>query len=87
MEFEVVTKDGTSSGKMELPDSVFSVVAKTHVLHEAVKAYLMNQRQGTRATKGRSDVKASGKKPWKQKGLGRARSGSEWPGLMAATER
>jgi large subunit ribosomal protein L4 len=76
MEFEVVTKDGTSSGKMELPDNVFSVVAKTHVLHEAVKAYLYNQRQGTRATKGRSEVRASGKKPWKQKGLGRARSGS-----------
>jgi large subunit ribosomal protein L4 len=76
MEFEVVTKDGTSSGKMELPDSVFSVVAKTHVLHEAVKAYLANQRQGTRATKGRSEVRASGRKPWKQKGLGRARSGS-----------
>jgi large subunit ribosomal protein L4 len=76
MEFDVVTKDGTSSGKMDLPDSVFSVVAKGHVLHEAVKAYLTNQRQGTRATKGRSDVKASGKKPWKQKGLGRARSGS-----------
>jgi large subunit ribosomal protein L4 len=61
---------------MELPDSVFGVVAKTHVLHEAVKAYLTNQRQGTRAAKGRSEVRASGKKPWKQKGLGRARSGS-----------
>jgi large subunit ribosomal protein L4 len=76
MEFEVVTKDGTSSGKMDLPDSVFSVVAKTHVLHEAVKAYLANQRQGTRATKTRSEVRASGKKPWKQKGLGRARAGT-----------
>jgi len=76
MEFEVVTKDGTSSGKMELPDSVFGVVAKTHVLHEAVKAYLANQRQGTRATKTRAEVNASGKKPWKQKGLGRARSGT-----------
>ena len=76
MEFEVLTKDGTSSGKMELPDNIFSVVAKTHVLHEAVKAYLVNQRQGTRATKTRSEVKASGRKPWKQKGLGRARSGT-----------
>ncbi len=76
MEFEVVTKNGTSSGKMDLPDSVFSVVAKTHVLHDAVRAYLTNQRQGTRATKGRSDVNVSGRKPWKQKGLGRARSGS-----------
>lgn len=61
---------------MELPDNVFSVVAKTHVLHEAVKAYLTNQRQGTRSTKTRAEVKASGRKPWKQKGLGRARSGT-----------
>jgi large subunit ribosomal protein L4 len=76
MEFEVMTKDGASSGKIDLPDNVFNVVAKPHVMHEAVKAYLANQRQGTRATKGRSEVKASGKKPWKQKGLGRARSGS-----------
>ena len=76
MEFEVMTKDGASSGKIDLPDNVFNVVAKTHVMHEAVKAYLANQRQGTRATKGRSEVKASGKKPWKQKGLGRARAGS-----------
>jgi large subunit ribosomal protein L4 len=52
------------------------VSAKEHVLYEAVRSYLTNQRQGTRSTKGRSEVKASGRKPWRQKGLGRARSGS-----------
>jgi large subunit ribosomal protein L4 len=76
MELEVVTKEGTSSGKIDVPDSVFGVEAKAHVVHEAVKAYLANQRQGTRSTKGRSEVRASRRKPWRQKGLGRARSGS-----------
>jgi large subunit ribosomal protein L4 len=76
MEFEVITREGASSGKIDLPDSVFGVEAKTSVLHEAVRSFLANQRQGTRATKGRSEIKASGRKPWRQKGLGRARSGS-----------
>lgn len=76
MEFEVVTREGVNSGKIDLPDDVFGVTAKRHVLYEAVRSYLTNQRQGTRSTKGRSEVKASGRKPWRQKGLGRARSGS-----------
>ena len=76
MEFEVITREGVNSGKIDLPDDVFGVTAKEHVLHEAVRSYLHNQRQGTRSTKGRSEVKASGRKPWRQKGLGRARSGS-----------
>jgi large subunit ribosomal protein L4 len=76
MEFEVVTREGTSSGKIDLPDNVFGVTANQHVLYEAVRSYLTNQRQGTRSTKGRSEVKASGRKPWRQKGLGRGRSGT-----------
>ena len=76
MEFEVVTREGANSGKIDLPDEVFGVTAKRHVLYEAVRSYLTNQRQGTRSTKGRSEVTASGRKPWRQKGLGRARSGS-----------
>jgi large subunit ribosomal protein L4 len=76
MEFEVVTREGVNSGKIDLPDDVFGVTAKRHVLYEAVRSYLTNQRQGTRSTKGRSEVRASGRKPWRQKGLGRARSGS-----------
>jgi large subunit ribosomal protein L4 len=76
MEFEVLTRDGTSSGKIDLPDSVFNVSAKKHVLHQAVRSYMANRRQGTSSTKTRSEVKASGKKPWRQKGLGRARAGT-----------
>jgi large subunit ribosomal protein L4 len=76
MEFEVLTRDGTSSGTIDLPDSVFSVTAKTHLLHQAMRSYLANQRQGTRSTKGRSEIRASGRKPWRQKGLGRARAGT-----------
>jgi large subunit ribosomal protein L4 len=76
MEFEVMTREGVSSGKIDLPDNVFGVAAKEHVLYEAVRSYLTNQRQGTRSTKGRSEVNASGRKPWRQKGLGRARAGS-----------
>jgi large subunit ribosomal protein L4 len=76
MEFEVITSDGASSGKIDLPDSVFNVRARPHAVHEAVRSYMANQRHGTGSTKGRSEIRASGRKPWRQKGLGRARSGS-----------
>ena len=76
MELEVLTREGTSAGKVEVPDEVFNVKAKKHLLHEAVRSYLANQRQGTASTKTRSEVKASGRKPWRQKGLGRARAGT-----------
>jgi large subunit ribosomal protein L4 len=76
MELEVITTSGASSGKIEVPDSVFNVKAKKHLVYEAVKSYMANQRLGTAHSKTRSEVKASGKKPWKQKGLGRARSGT-----------
>ncbi len=75
MEVEVLNKAG-GGGKIDLPDGVFNVKPKKTVLYEAVRSYLANQRQGNASTKGRSEVKASGKKPWKQKGLGRARSGT-----------
>lgn len=75
MEVEVLNKAG-SAGKIDLPDGVFNVKPKKKVLYEAVRSYLANQRQGNASTKGRSEVKASGRKPWKQKGLGRARAGT-----------
>jgi large subunit ribosomal protein L4 len=75
MEVEVLNKAG-GAGKIDLPDGVFNVKPKKKVLYEAVRSYLANQRQGTASTKGRSEVKASGRKPWKQKGLGRARAGT-----------
>ena len=61
---------------MELADSVFAVEVNTAVLHAAVRAYLLNQRQGTQSTLTRTEVSGGGKKPWRQKGTGRARQGS-----------
>ncbi len=60
----------------ELPETVFGAPVKPHVLHAVVRMQLNGRRQGTADTKGRSDVSGGGKKPWKQKGTGRARSGS-----------
>lgn len=76
MEFDVINASGESSGKITLPDSVFNVKTKEHLVYEAEKSYMANQRLGTATTKTRTEVKASGKKPWKQKGLGRARAGT-----------
>jgi large subunit ribosomal protein L4 len=75
MEVEVLSKEG-SAGKIDLPDGVFKVRPRKKVLYEAVRSYLANQRQGNASTKGRSEVKASGRKPWRQKGTGRARAGT-----------
>jgi large subunit ribosomal protein L4 len=72
----VYEKDGTESGSMELPDSLFGREVNEHVIHEAVVAYLANQRQGTAASKERSDVTGGGHKPYRQKGTGRARAGT-----------
>jgi len=69
-------KDGTEKGSAELPDSLFGCEVNEKVVHEAVVAYLANQRQGTASTKERSDVKGGGKKPYRQKGTGRARQGT-----------
>jgi large subunit ribosomal protein L4 len=76
MEFDVINASGESSGKITLPDSVFNVKTKEHLIYEAEKSYMANQRLGTATTKTRTEVKASGRKPWKQKGLGRARAGT-----------
>ncbi len=77
MEFEVYSKEGVATGrKVNLPDEIFGIEPNEHAVYLAVKAYLTNQRQGTRATKGRSFVSGGGKKPWKQKGRGTARAGS-----------
>jgi large subunit ribosomal protein L4 len=62
--------------QVELKDEIFDVPAKLHVLHQVVMAQLSSRRSGTAATKGRSMVKSSGKKLWRQKGTGRARVGS-----------
>ena len=60
----------------ELPDSIFGVAVRPHLLHQAVVMQLNNRRAGTASTKTRGKVRGSGKKPWRQKGSGRARAGS-----------
>ena len=62
--------------KFALPAEMFDGTVNEDVLHQAVKVYLNNQRQGTAKTKGRSEVSGGNQKPWKQKGTGRARQGS-----------
>jgi large subunit ribosomal protein L4 len=75
-ELEIKDKNNTVLGKIALSDDLFGVSAKQGVLHEAVVNFLANQRQGTHATKTKGLISGGGKKPWKQKGTGRARSGS-----------
>jgi large subunit ribosomal protein L4 len=67
---------GQEVGTMVLADSVFGAEINAAVLHAAVRAYLLNQRQGTQSTLTRTEVSGGGRKPWRQKGTGRARQGS-----------
>ena len=73
---KVVDMAGKEVGEITLSDKVFGADVNAAVLHTAVRAYLMNQRQGTQSTLTRSEVSGGGKKPWKQKGTGHARQGS-----------
>lgn len=72
----VYTMAGEQTGEMELNESVFGVEVNEAVVHQAVVMQLASQRLGTHATKTRGMVRGGGRKPWKQKGTGRARSGS-----------
>ena len=72
----VYDREGKESGHLELPEDIFNAPLNTAVLHQAVKRQQANDRQGTAQTKTRGDVSGGGKKPWKQKGTGRARQGS-----------
>ena len=67
---------GNEVGDIALSDVIFGAEVNGAVLHAAVRAYLMNQRQGTQSTLTRTEVSGGGKKPWRQKGTGRARQGS-----------
>jgi large subunit ribosomal protein L4 len=70
------TAQGTSRDAVALPETLFDGTVNVPVMHQAVKAYLANQRQGTASTKIRKYVTGGNQKPWKQKGTGRARAGS-----------
>ncbi|WP_432404497.1 50S ribosomal protein L4 [Wukongibacter sp. M2B1] len=73
---DVLNVSGQRVGEIELNDNVFGVEVNQHVLYEAVKNYLANQRQGTQSAKTRAEVRGGGRKPYRQKGTGRARQGS-----------
>lgn len=75
-DLEIKDKNNNSVGRVNLPEAVFGIKVKDGVLHDAVVNFLANQRQGTHATKTKGLVSGGGKKPWKQKHTGRARSGS-----------
>ncbi len=72
----VVDLAGERQGELELPEAVFAVVPHRAVMHQALVRQLANARQGTHATKTRSEVSGGGRKPYRQKGTGRARQGS-----------
>ena len=73
---DVHTADGSTNGTVDLPSSVFDVEVSTPLLHQVVTAQLAARRQGTHATKTRGQVRGGGRKPYRQKGTGRARQGS-----------
>ncbi len=67
---------GEQVGEIELKDTIFGVEVNEHVLYEVVKNQLANKRQGTQSARTRAEVRGGGRKPWRQKGTGRARQGS-----------
>ncbi|MBR7151978.1 MAG: 50S ribosomal protein L4 [Clostridia bacterium] len=73
---KIVNMSGNEVGELTLSDKLFGADVNGAVLHAAVRTYLMNQRQGTQSTLTRTEVSGGGKKPWRQKGTGRARQGS-----------
>ena len=83
-QFDVVDMNGKKVSTVELSDAVFGITPNEKAVHEAVVNFLANQRQGTQNTKIRKEVRGGGKKPWRQKGAGRARQGTirapQWVG-------
>jgi large subunit ribosomal protein L4 len=73
---KVLKMDGTSAGDINLNDDIFGIEVNEYAVHEVIKNYLANQRQGTQSAKTRAEVRGGGKKPFRQKGTGRARQGS-----------
>lgn len=73
---KVYNMAGEQIREIELPEAVFGIEPNESVLHESVKNYLANQRQGTQSALTRAEVSGGGRKPWRQKGTGRARAGS-----------
>ena len=72
----VVNMEGRACGTLELSEKIFGIEPNEPAVHAVVRAYLLNQRQGTQSALTRSEVSGGGRKPWRQKGTGRARQGS-----------
>ena len=81
--YSVFDKTGKKVSDIALSDAIFAITPNASAMHLCVVAYLANQRQGTQSTLTRAEVRGGGKKPWRQKGSGRARQGSirrpQWP--------
>lgn len=73
---EIINKENKKAGKTELPDDIFGIEVKKGLIHEVVCNHLANKRQGSASTKTRGLIRGGGKKPYRQKGTGRARAGS-----------
>jgi large subunit ribosomal protein L4 len=76
MELDVIDRQGTPVEKVTVADSTFGAEVKAHLFHQVVRMQLANRRRGTASTKTRGEVSGGGRKPWRQKGTGRARQGS-----------
>ena len=76
MELEVLNQNGTGESKVSLADAVFNQDFNQDLVHQLVTTYIHNSHQGTKGQKNRSAVRGGGRKPWKQKGTGRARAGT-----------
>ena len=76
MELEVLNQNGTGESKVSLADDVFNQDFNQDLVHQLVTTYIHNSHQGTKGQKNRSAVRGGGRKPWKQKGTGRARAGT-----------
>jgi large subunit ribosomal protein L4 len=81
------THTGEAQGELQLPEATFGIEPHPHVMWEAVRNYLANQRQGTAKVRSRGEMRGGGRKPWRQKGTGRARAGTLRSPLMVGGAR
>jgi large subunit ribosomal protein L4 len=76
MEIQVLNQNGSQDSQIELPESIFGQVFNEDLVHQLITTYISNSHQGTKGQKNRAAVRGGGRKPWKQKGTGRARAGT-----------